>query len=221
MKECVFHVRPEFLHDLGEGVRGAGDPQPFNVVGHRAGVRIVGVRYCDGDAITHPFRQIELLASAIGAADENARCRVGRPVHHPAAALTDAEVAGILMQQARHDAFRHHVADDLVTEGRAVSPRIAFHPLPKRRVLVFELVEGREGAGYRIYGPIERILKADGQLLAARNRLKRDVAIGSPVVGEHAEDTFVLFFGLWAVGSIRRIWSREHRRSRRRRRPAC
>src|ERR1035438_4383795 len=128
-------------------------------------------------------------------------------------ALADAEIARILVQQARHDALRHHVADDLVAEGRAVSPRVTLHALTELRVLIFELVEGREKSPYRIDGPIERVLQANGELLPAGDLLKRHVAVRGPVVGKHSEDALVLLFRLWAVCSGRRIRGGEHRRS--------
>src|ERR1039457_1249993 len=212
VEEFAFHIRPEFLHDLREGVRGAGNPQPFDVVGRGARVRIVGVRYSDGRGIPQPFRVIELLAAVIGAADENTRRRVSRPVQDAAAAAADPEIARILVEQARHDALRHHVADDLVAQSRAVSPPVTLHALPERRVLVFELVEEREGSRHRINGPIERVLQADGELLPAGNRLKRHVAVSGPVVWKDSEDALVLLLRLGAIGSTRRVRGGEYRR---------
>jgi len=43
VEEKVFHIRPKFLHFLREGVRGAGNPQPFDIAAHRARIRIVSV----------------------------------------------------------------------------------------------------------------------------------------------------------------------------------
>ena len=208
----MFHIRPEFLHFLREGVRGAGNPQPFDIVAHRARIRIVGVRYSDGRSVPEPFRGVELLAAAIGAADENARCRVCRPVRHAAAALADPEISRILVQQARHKALGHHVADDLIGQGRAVSPRVTLHALPERRVLIFDLVERGEGSPRYIDGPIERVLQADEDLLPAGNRLKWHVAVSGPVVWKHAEDPLVFFFRCGAVSGIRRILGGKHRR---------
>src|ERR1017187_3315604 len=105
-----------------------------------------------------------MLAAVIGAADENKAPRLFRPGQDPTAAAADPEIARILVEQARHEALRHHVADDLVAQSRAESPRVTLHALPERRVLVFELVEEREGSRHRIHGPIERVLQADGEL---------------------------------------------------------
>src|SRR5579862_897 len=114
VKQRMLHVRPEFFHHLREGVRRAGNPQPLDIVGRRAGVRIIGIRDGHRRSVSQPFGEIKPPSAAVCAGDEDAGCRISRTVQDAAAAAADPEVARVFVQQGGEEALRHHVADNLV-----------------------------------------------------------------------------------------------------------
>ena len=87
------------------------------------------------------------------------------------------------MQQGRHQAFGHHVADHLIAESTAHPLHVPFHSLPERGVLVFRLIHDRKDRRCGIDCSVKGIFGRDGEFLFGGER------------GEGQEASAVRLFG--------------------------
>jgi hypothetical protein len=111
----------------------------LQIIPDGAAVRVVSVRDSQGRSRAANLRKIELISPGIRARDEKPAHRVTQS--GPRCALAPAEVARVLAQERRENAFCRQVFYCEITVSRAKPLGVARDPLPEGRIRIGSLSE--------------------------------------------------------------------------------
>jgi hypothetical protein len=103
----VFHVGPEFLEDVGDGIRAELKRKFAEVRRGGSAIGIIGIGDPHRNAVTEQFGRIEASSSRVVPSYRDSGCGIADTP--PKAALAPLKIAGIFAQQAGHQPFRQQV----------------------------------------------------------------------------------------------------------------
>jgi hypothetical protein len=166
IEPAALDVGPKFLQNLRSGIRPQRCRPVLKIASYIAIIWIVRKSNTGRHRIAREFRKIQTAMTRIRLRDKDSRQRI--PSARRGRSLRHTEIAGVFPEQNGKDAFRQHIACDLIRVTRAQARKVALGTLPELGVIIAQLVEPGVSGRKKKERIIKGVLGRDVQLLPAR-----------------------------------------------------